>query len=36
VGAIAPVPPRLLLTEPERYPVERLVAHAGWVLEQLG
>jgi AcrR family transcriptional regulator len=26
---------RLLLTDPERYPVERLLAHAGWVLSQL-
>jgi AcrR family transcriptional regulator len=27
---------RLILTEPERYPIERLVAHARWLLEQLG
>ncbi len=26
---------RLLLTEPERYPVERLLEFAGWVLDQL-
>jgi AcrR family transcriptional regulator len=26
---------RLLLTEPERFPVERLVEHASWLLEQL-
>ncbi len=26
---------RLLLTEPERFPVERLVDHASWLLEQL-
>ena len=26
---------RLLLTEPERFPVERLVEHAGWLLDQL-
>ena len=36
LSAIADESARLLLTEPERYPVERLVAHAGWVLEQLG
>jgi hypothetical protein len=36
VSAIADDSARLLLTEPERYPVERLVDHAGWVLEQLG
>jgi hypothetical protein len=26
---------RMLLTEPERYPVERLLEHAGWLLDQL-
>lgn len=26
---------RLLLTEPERFPVERLLAHAKWLLDQL-
>jgi hypothetical protein len=26
---------RLLLTEPERFPVERLLEHAGWLLDQL-
>jgi len=36
LSAIADESARLLLTEPERYPVERLVDHAGWVLEQLG
>jgi AcrR family transcriptional regulator len=36
LSAIADESARLLLTEPERFPVERLVAHAGWVLEQLG
>jgi AcrR family transcriptional regulator len=36
LSAIADESARLLLTEPERYPVGRLVAHAGWVLEQLG
>jgi AcrR family transcriptional regulator len=36
LSAIADESARLLLTDPERYPVERLEAHAGWVLEQLG
>jgi AcrR family transcriptional regulator len=36
LSAIADESARLLLTEPERYPVERLTAHAGWVLDQLG
>ena len=36
LSAIADESARLLLTDPERYPAERLVAHAGWVLEQLG
>lgn len=36
LSAIADESARLLLTEPARYPVERLTAHAGWVLEQLG
>ena len=35
LSAIADESARLLLTDPERYPAERLVAHAGWVLEQL-
>jgi AcrR family transcriptional regulator len=35
LSAIADESARLLLTEPERYPVERLTAHAGWVLDQL-
>ncbi len=26
---------RLLLTDPERYPVERLLANAGWALDVL-
>jgi AcrR family transcriptional regulator len=26
---------RLVLTEPDRYPIERLVAHARWLLDQL-
>jgi AcrR family transcriptional regulator len=36
LSAIADESARLLLTEPERYPVERLTDHAGWVLDQLG
>jgi AcrR family transcriptional regulator len=36
LSAIADESARLLLTEPARYPVERLTAHAGWVLDQLG
>ncbi len=36
LSAIADESARLLLTEPARYPVERLTGHAGWVLEQLG
>jgi AcrR family transcriptional regulator len=36
LSAIADESARLLLTDPERYPAGRLVAHAGWVLEQLG
>ncbi len=36
LSAIADESARLLLTQPARYPVERLTGHAGWVLEQLG
>jgi AcrR family transcriptional regulator len=36
LSAIADESARLLLTAPERYPVARLTAHAGWVLDQLG
>ena len=36
LSAISDEGARLLLTDPERYPAGRLVAHAGWVLEQLG
>jgi AcrR family transcriptional regulator len=36
LSAIADESARLLLTEPERYPAERLIAHAAWVLDQLG
>jgi AcrR family transcriptional regulator len=36
LSAIADESARLLLTDPDRYPVERHLAHAGWVLDQLG
>jgi AcrR family transcriptional regulator len=36
LSAVADEAARLLLTDPERYPVERLLAHARWVLGQLG
>ena len=36
LSAVADDAARLLLTDPRRYPVERLLAHAEWVLEQLG
>jgi AcrR family transcriptional regulator len=35
LSAFADEAARLLLTEPERYPAERLLAHARWVLVQL-
>jgi len=36
LSAVADEAARLLLIDPEHYPVERLLDHAGWVLEQLG
>ncbi len=36
LSAVADEAARLLLTDPERYPVDRLMAHARWVLAQLG
>jgi AcrR family transcriptional regulator len=36
LSAVADEAARLLLTDPERYPVERMIAHARWVLDQLG
>jgi AcrR family transcriptional regulator len=36
LSAVADEAARLLLTDPERYPVDRLLAHARWVLAQLG
>lgn len=35
LSAVADEAARLLLTDPERYPIERLLAHARWVLGQL-
>jgi AcrR family transcriptional regulator len=35
LSALADEAARLLLTDPERYPIERLVAHAGWLLDEL-
>jgi AcrR family transcriptional regulator len=36
LSATADEAARMLLTDPERYPVERLTAHARWVLGRLG
>jgi hypothetical protein len=36
LSATADEAARLLLTDPRAYPVQRLVAHARWVLSQLG
>jgi AcrR family transcriptional regulator len=35
LSALADEAARLLLTDPERYPIERLLAHAGWLLDEL-
>ena len=35
LSTVADEAARLLLTEPERFPVERLLAFAGWALDQL-
>jgi AcrR family transcriptional regulator len=35
LSALADEAARLLLTDPERYPRERLLAHAGWLLDEL-
>ena len=35
LSAFADEAARLLLTDPDRYPVERVLAHARWVLEQI-
>jgi len=36
LSAFADEAVRLLLTDPERYPAERILAHTSWTLEQLG
>jgi AcrR family transcriptional regulator len=36
LSAIADESARLLLTDPRRFPIDRLVRHASWSLEQLG
>jgi AcrR family transcriptional regulator len=36
LSAVADEAARMLLTDPERYPVERTLSHARWVLDQLG
>jgi AcrR family transcriptional regulator len=36
VSAVADEAARLVLTDPRRYPIERLVDHARWLLEQPG
>jgi AcrR family transcriptional regulator len=35
LSALADEAARLLLTDPQRYPIERLLAHAGWLLDEL-
>ena len=35
LSATADEAARLLLTDPDEYPIDRLVAHAGWVLSCL-
>jgi len=35
LSALADESARLLLTDPQRYPIERLLAHAGWLLDEL-
>ncbi len=36
MSALSDEAARLLLTDPERYPVDRLVAHTRWLLDRLG
>lgn len=36
LSAVADEAARLVLEDPEGYPAERLLAHAGWVLDRLG
>ena len=35
LSALADEYARMVLTEPERFPIDRLVAHAAWLLEQM-
>jgi hypothetical protein len=35
MSAVADDCARLLLTEPDRYPIRRLLAHADWLIDQL-
>jgi AcrR family transcriptional regulator len=35
LSALADEAARLLLTDPQRYPIQRLLAHAGWLLDEL-
>ena len=35
LSAISDEGARLLLTDPERYPVERIVSFAAWLMEEL-
>ena len=35
LSALSDEAARLMLTDPERYPIDRLVAHAEWLLGQL-
>jgi len=35
LSAVADEAARLLLTDPEAYPIERLVTHADWLLSRL-
>jgi hypothetical protein len=36
VSAVADEAARLVLTHPRRYPIDRLVDHARWLLEEVG
>jgi hypothetical protein len=36
IQAVAEDAARLLLDDPERYPIERLLAHTDWVLGRFG
>jgi hypothetical protein len=36
MSAVADDGARLVLTDPDSYPVERILRHAGWALQQVG